>query len=192
MASINKCIFIGNCTKAPELKYLPSGEALVNLTIACNDSWKDKNSGEKKESVEYINITFFQKLAEIVSAYVKKGDPIYVEGKMTTRKYTDSNGVEKYATSIKADTMQMLGSKPQDAPQQDDTPAPKQSAPAPHQSRQQANNQRAAPNFSDMDDDIPFLFNMNTVCDTMGISKQKLRSKYGKGLSILQVNQGEF
>lgn len=154
MASVNKCIFIGNTTKDPELKYLASGDAIVNLTIACNDSWKDKN-GEKKESVEYINLTFFQKLAEIVGMYVKKGDPIYVEGKMTTRKYTDANGVEKYATSIKADQMQMLGAKPTGT----QAPAPRQptdtqraTGAPPH--RQQA--ARPAPDFSDMDSDIPF------------------------------------
>lgn len=154
MASVNKCIFIGNTTKDPELKYLASGDAIVNLTIACNDSWKDKN-GEKKESVEYINLTFFQKLAEIVGMYVKKGDPIYVEGKMTTRKYTDANGVEKYATSIKADQMQMLGAKPtgtQAPASRPPTDAQRATGAPPH--RQQA--ARPAPNFSDMDDDIPF------------------------------------
>ena len=160
MASVNKCIFVGNCTKDVELKYLPSGDAIANITIACNDSYKDKNTGEKKETVEYINITFFQKLAEIVGMYVKKGDPIYVEGKMTTRKYTDSNGVEKYATSIKADQMQMLGAKPTGT----QAPAPRQptdaqratGTPASHQGFKQQPNARPAPDFSDMDDDLPF------------------------------------
>jgi len=159
MASVNKCIFIGNCTKDPELKYLASGDAMVNLTIACNDSWKDKN-GEKKEIVEYINLTFFQKLAEIVGQYLKKGSAIYVEGKMTTRKYTDANGVEKYATSIKVDRMQMLDGKQRS---DDQSPQPQQ----PQQRSQQANayrNQsggqaaRPAPNFDDDDfsQEIPF------------------------------------
>lgn len=158
MASVNKCIFIGNTTKEPELKYMASGDAMVNLTIACNDSLKDKN-GEKKESVEYINLTFFQKLAEIVGMYVKKGDPIYVEGKMTTRKYTDANGVEKYATSIKVDQMQMLGAKPtstQAPASRPPTDAQRATGtPVSHQGfKQQA--ARPAPNFEEDPDPIPF------------------------------------
>lgn len=149
MASVNKCIFVGTLGRDPETRYMPSGDAMSNITIACNDSYKDKTTGEKKEICEWINITFFGKLAEIAGQYLKKGSQVYVEGKLTTRKYTDSNGVEKYATSIKADQMQMLGAKPSDAGAQ----APRQQA-APQQ--RQAPAARPAPDFSDMDDAIPF------------------------------------
>lgn len=157
MASVNKCIFVGTLGRDPETKYMPSGDAMTNITIACNDSYKDKTTGEKKETCEWINITFFGKLAEVAGMYLKKGSSVYVEGKLHTRKYVDKDGVEKYATSIKADQMQMLDAKPSDAGTQ--APAPRQPTDAqratgtpPH--RQQA--ARPAPNFSDMDSDIPF------------------------------------
>ena len=154
MASLNKVTLIGNLGRDPETKYMPSGDAMTNITIATTESWKDKATGEKKEATEWHRVTFFGKLAEIAGQYLKKGSSVYVEGSLRTRKYTDKDGVEKYATDIKADTMQMLGGKPSEAPQQDDTP--RQSQPAPHQSRQQANNQRAAGQSGFDDLETPF------------------------------------
>lgn len=111
MASINKVIVIGNVGKDPEAKTMPSGDAVSNLSLATSDRYKDKQTGEIKETTEWHRIAFFGKLAEIVNQYVKKGSQIYVEGRLRTRKWTDANGVEKYSTEIIGDTMQMLGGK---------------------------------------------------------------------------------
>ena len=167
MASVNKVIIVGNLGRDPETRYMPSGDAMTSITVATTDSWKDKSSGEKKEQTEWHRITFFGKLAEIAGQYLKKGSQVYVEGSLRTRKYTDKDGVEKYATDIKADSMQMLGSRQGmgSGAGMDDgggygggggggAPAPRQQA-APQQQRQ-APASRPAPNFSDMDDDIPF------------------------------------
>ena len=159
MASVNKVIILGNLGRDPETRYMPSGDAMTTISIATTDSWKDKSSGEKKESTEWHRVTFFGKLAEIAGQYLKKGSSVYVEGSLRTRKYTDKDGVEKYATDIRADTMQMLGGKPGTASmddgydQQSSAPPQRQSAPAPSRPAPQS---RPAPNFSDMDDDIPF------------------------------------
>ena len=166
MASVNKVIIVGNLGRDPETRYMPSGDAMTSITVATTDSWKDKATGEKKENTEWHRITFFGKLAEIAGQYLKKGSQVYVEGSLRTRKYTDKDGVEKYATDIRADSMQMLGSRSGmggGASMDDGYGAP---APAPMQQRQAAPMQRPAPapsraapsasNFSDMDDDIPF------------------------------------
>ncbi|MFZ6872140.1 single-stranded DNA-binding protein [Undibacterium sp. Di27W] len=167
MASVNKVIIVGNLGRDPETRYMPSGDAMTSITVATTDSWKDKSSGEKKEQTEWHRITFFGKLAEIAGQYLKKGSQVYVEGSLRTRKYTDKDGVEKYATDIKADSMQMLGSRQGmgGGAGMDDgggygggggggAPAPRQQAAPPQQ--RQAPASRPAPNFSDMDDDIPF------------------------------------
>lgn len=160
MASVNKVIIVGNLGRDPETRYMPSGDAITSITVATTDKWKDRASGEQKEATEWHRISFFGKLAEIAGQYLKKGSQVYVEGKLKTRKYTDKDGVEKYATDIVADTMQMLGSRQGmgGGSGMDEggysAPAPRPSAaPAP---RQQAPASRPAPNFSDMDDDIPF------------------------------------
>jgi single-strand DNA-binding protein len=158
MASVNKVIIVGNLGRDPEMRYMPSGDAMATIAVATTDSWKDKNTGEKKEQTEWHRITFFGKLAEIAGQYLKKGSQVYIEGSLRTRKYTDKDGVEKYATDIRADTMQMLGGRQGmgSAPMDEgySAPAPRQqvpaSAPAPRQAA------KPAPNFSDMDDDIPF------------------------------------
>jgi single-strand DNA-binding protein len=111
MASINKVIIVGNLGADPETRYLPSGDAVCNIRVATTDRYKDKQSGEMRESTEWHSISFFGKLAEISGQYLKKGSQVYVEGSLRTRKYTDKNGVEKYATDIRADTMQMLGTQ---------------------------------------------------------------------------------
>lgn len=147
MASVNKVIIVGNLGIDPETRYLPSGDAVTNIRVATTDKWKDKNSGETKEQTEWHNINFFGKLAEIAGQYLRKGSQVYVEGSLRTRKYTDKNGVEKYATDIRADTMQMLGSRQGDGP----APAPQRQPAATPQSRAPAPS-----GFDDMDDDIPF------------------------------------
>ena len=150
MASVNKVIIVGNIGRDPETKYMPNGEAVTNVAVATTESWKDKNSGEKKEITEWHRITFYRKLAEIAGQYLKKGSSVYIEGRLQTRKWTDKDGVERYTTEIIADTMQMLGGKPGAGSSNIDddygssTPAPRQAA------------KPAASNFNDMDDDIPF------------------------------------
>lgn len=169
MASVNKVIILGNLGRDPETRYMPSGDAMTTISIATTDSWKDKSSGEKKESTEWHRVTFFGKLAEIAGQYLKKGSSVYVEGSLRTRKYTDKDGVEKYATDIRADSMQMLGGRPgagagggmddgydQGMPPQMSNSAPAQRPSAPAQPRPAQQQSRPAPNFSDMDDDIPF------------------------------------
>jgi len=111
MASVNKVIIVGNIGRDPETRVLPSGDSLTNISVATSDRYKDKATGEMKETTEWHRITFFGKLAEIAGQYLRKGSQVYVEGKLRTRKYTDQAGVEKYSTEIVADSMQMLGGK---------------------------------------------------------------------------------
>lgn len=108
MASVNKVIIVGNLGRDPETRYLPNGDAITNIAVATTESWKDKNSGEKKEATEWHRIVFYRKLAEIAALYLKKGASVYIEGKLQTRKWTDKDGVERYSTEIIGDTMQML------------------------------------------------------------------------------------
>ena len=110
MASVNKCIFIGNVTKDPEIRYAPSGDGIANFSIAVNESWKDKN-GQKQERVEFVNVVAYRKLAEIIGEYLRNGASVYIEGKMQTRKWQTKEGQDRYTTEIIADTMQMLGGK---------------------------------------------------------------------------------
>jgi len=164
MASVNKVIIVGNLGRDPEIRYMPSGDAIANIAVATSFKSKDKNTGEQKELTEWHRISFFGRLAEIVGQYLKKGSSVYVEGRLQTRKYTDKDGVEKYATDIIAEQMQMLGGRQgmgegggmdeggydAPAPRQAPAPRPQQAAPAPRPAP------KPAPNFSDMDDDIPF------------------------------------
>lgn len=108
---INKVILIGNVCRDPEQRAMPSGEAVTNISIACNQSWRDK-AGEKKESVEFVNIVFFNKLAEIAGQYLRKGSQVYVEGSLRTRSW-EKDGVKRYATEVVAREMEMLGSRPE-------------------------------------------------------------------------------
>lgn len=111
MASVNKAILVGNICKDPEVRYLPSGDAVANVTLATNSKYKNK-AGELVEETEFHRISFFGGLAEVAGKYLKKGSQVYVEGRIKTRKYTDKDGAEKYATDIVASEMQMLGAKP--------------------------------------------------------------------------------
>jgi single-strand DNA-binding protein len=111
MASLNKVMIIGNLGRDPEVRYTADQAAIANISLATTSSWKDKNTGEKKEETEWHRVVFYGKLAEIVGQYAKKGRPLYVEGRLKTRKWTDKDGVEKYTTEIVADQMQLLGSR---------------------------------------------------------------------------------
>jgi single-strand DNA-binding protein len=162
MASVNKVIIVGNLGRDPETRYMPSGDAMTNIAVATTDKWKDKATGEQKEATEWHRVAFFGKLAEIAGQYLKKGSQVYIEGKLRTRKWTDKEGVEKYTTEIIADTMQMLGSRqgmggnaPMDEGYGGGAPA-RQTAGAGAGSGTSRPAAKPAPNFSDMDDDIPF------------------------------------
>ena len=170
MASVNKVIIVGNLGRDPEMRTFPSGDRVANVTVATTDKWKDKQSGEMKEATEWHRIVFNGRLAEIAGEYLRKGSQVYVEGSLRTRKWTDKDGIEKYTTEIRADQMQMLGSRQgMGAPSgggDDDgggyDNAPRRSAPparAPVGGG--GGGARPAPSkpstgFDDMDDDIPF------------------------------------
>ncbi len=157
MASVNKVILMGNCGRDPEVRYLPSGQAVANVSIATSTKRKDKNSGETIEDTQWHRITFYDRLAEIAGEYVKKGRPIYVEGRLKYGTYTDkTTGVEKNTVDIIATELQLLGGREgMGGPSEEGASrAPARSAP-PAASAPRA----AAPaksGFEDMDDDIPF------------------------------------
>ena len=111
MASVNKVIIVGNLGRDPEIRTFPNGDQVANVTIATTDRWRDKNTGEDKELTEWHRVVFNGRLAEIVGQYLKKGAQVYVEGSLRTRKWTDQSGQERYSTEIRADSMQMLGSR---------------------------------------------------------------------------------
>lgn len=157
MASINKVILIGNLGRDPETRYSADGAAITNITIATSETWKDKATGEKKEMTEWHRVVFFNRLAEIAGEYLRKGKPVYIEGKLRTRKWTDKEGQERYTTEIVADEMKMLGSREGAgggmSMDGDDAPA----AAAPRSTGSSARPAaKPAPNMADMDDDIPF------------------------------------
>ncbi len=149
---VNKVILVGNLGQEPELKYMPSGDAVCNLSLATSESWKDKQ-GQIQEKTEWHKVCVFGKLAEICGEYLRKGSQVYFEGKLQTRKWQDQSGQDKYTTEIKVDSfdgkMQMLGGKSDNQPQQN------QQAPARQQSAPPQKNAAAEPDF-DFDDDIPF------------------------------------
>jgi single-strand DNA-binding protein len=164
MASVNKVILVGNLGRDPEVRYMPNGEAVCNFSIATTENWKDK-SGVKQEKTEWHNIVMYRKLAEIAGEYLKKGRPVYVEGRLQTRKW-EKDGVTRYTTEIIGDNMQMLGSKGDgggasyDGGQAD---APEDFNQAPQ--RQSSNQSAPAANtgapaggaaFDNFEDDIPF------------------------------------
>lgn len=109
MASVNKVILVGNLGADPESRYMPNGDAVCNVRLATTESWKDKNSGEKKEITEWHRVVFYRRLAEIAGQYLKKGTPVYIEGRIRTRKWQDKDGQDRYTTEIEATEMQMLG-----------------------------------------------------------------------------------
>lgn len=143
MASINKVILIGNLGKDPDLRFMPNGDAVCNFSVATTESWKDKN-GQKQEKTEWHNVVMYRKLAEIAGEYLKKGRPVYLEGRLQTRKWQDKEGADRYTTEVIADSMQMLGSK--------DSNDGGYSAPK----AQPANPVQNDGGFDTMEDDIPF------------------------------------
>ena len=149
---VNKVILVGNLGQDPEVRYLPNGGAVANITLATSESWRDKQTGETKEKTEWHRVVLFGKLAEVAGEYLRKGSQIYIEGKLNTRKWTDQAGVEKYTTEIHVNvggTMQMLGGK-QDGGQGN---KPQQQGRQPQQS-QSAPPQNDPP--MEFDDDVPF------------------------------------
>jgi single-strand DNA-binding protein len=166
MASVNKVILIGNCGRDPEIRYLPSGQAVANVSIATTSRRKDRTSGETVEDTQWHRVTFYDRLAEIAGEYVKKGRPIYVEGRLKYGKYTDQAGVEKNTVDIIATEMQLLGGRegmggPSGGDEDGGAPARRPAAaPRPAASAAPASRPvpaaRPASGFDDMDDDIPF------------------------------------
>lgn len=152
---INKVILVGNLGKDPEVKYMPSGDAVANITLATSETWNDKSSGEKKEKTEWHRVVFFGKLAEIVGQYLKKGSKVYIEGKLQTRKWQGQDGQDRYTTEVVVDmtgTMQMLDSRASGTTTASATPAAA-NASSQHMPAQMPQQQMDDSGFSD---DIPF------------------------------------
>ena len=169
---VNKVIIVGNIGGDPEVRYMPSGNAVTNVTIATSETWKDKQTGQNQERTEWHRVVFFNRLGEIAGEYLRKGAKVYIEGSLRTRKWQGQDGQDRYTTEIVASEMQMLDSRggsneggyqaPQkQAPQQQAAAktTPKNKSPQKKPAQQQAAQQpapQAAPNFDDFDDDIPF------------------------------------
>ncbi len=140
---VNKVILVGNLGNDPDTRYMPSGSAVTNISVATNESWKDKQTGEQKDRTEWHKVAMFGRLAEIAAEYLRKGSQVYIEGKLRTRKWQDQNGNDRWTTEVIADEMQMLGGRAgSGAPAMDEAPSP--SAPPP------------SGGSDDFDDDIPF------------------------------------
>ncbi len=163
MASVNKVILVGNCGRDPEIRYLPSGQAVANVSVATSSRRKDKNSGEMIEDTQWHRVTFYDRLAEIAGEYLKKGRPVYVEGRIKYGKFTNKDGVEQNTCDIIATEMQLLGGREgMGGPAEDDgggaprRSAPPASRPAPSAAQRPQAPAKSASGFEDMDDDIPF------------------------------------
>ncbi|MDO9238364.1 MAG: single-stranded DNA-binding protein [Aquabacterium sp.] len=172
MASINKVILIGNLGRDPEVRYTPNGAAVCNVSVATTRNWKDKSSGEKVEETEWHRVVFYDRLAEIAGEYLKKGRPLYVEGRLKTRKWQDKDGKDNYTTEVVADQLQLLGGRdggggggggnqgaPEDYSQEAPSAAPSRPAARPAAAQRPSAPPAAAKSatgFDDMDDDIPF------------------------------------
>ncbi len=142
---VNKVILVGNLGQDPEVKYMPSGQAVCNISIATTESWNDKNSGEKVEKTEWHRVVFFRRLAEIAGEYLRKGSQVYIEGRLQTRKWQDQSGNDRYTTEIVANDMQMLGGKGSGTAMMSDPPSSSEAEPV-----------AAGTSSDDFDDDIPF------------------------------------
>ena len=131
MAGINKVIIVGHLGNDPEMRSMPNGDAVANISVATSEAWTDKNTGERREVTEWHRIVFYRKLAEICGQYLKKGAQVYIEGRLRTRKWQDQNGQDRYTTEIQGDVMQMLGTRPQSADGANNSqPMPQQDASA--------------------------------------------------------------
>jgi single-strand DNA-binding protein len=153
---VNKVILVGNLGKDPETRYMPSGSAVTNLTLATSESWKDKQSGEAQERTEWHKIAMFGRLAEIAAEYLRKGSQVYIEGKLRTRKWQDKEGKDRYTTEIVADEMQMLGGKGGGASAGERAPAGAAAGGGSSGGGRAAVNDSGGPPPGDFDDDIPF------------------------------------
>lgn len=149
-ASLNCCHFIGNLGRDPETRYMANGDPVCNFSIACSESWKDKNTGEKKEATEWINVVIYGRLAEVAGQYLRKGSQVFISGKMKTRKWQDKDGNDRYTTEIHVSDLKMLGGKPAEGGQGGGYGGGQQQRQAPAPSAQQ----KPAPQFDDQD--IPF------------------------------------
>lgn len=168
MASVNKVIVLGNLGRDPEVRYTPNGSAVANLRIATTRNWKDKQSGERVEETEWHSVVLYDRLGEIAGEYLKKGRPVYIEGRLKTRKWQDKDGHDRYTTEIVAETMQLLGGRDggedgggygraNAAAADEDRPARAAPAPrAPSAAPRQAPAPKPASSFDDLEDDIPF------------------------------------
>lgn len=162
MASVNKVILIGNLGRDPEVKYTANGAAICNITVATSRQWKDKSSGERQEETEWHRVVMFDRMAEIAGEYLKKGRPVFIEGRLRTRKWTDKDGVERYTTEVYATDMQLMGGREGAGAgggmgEEGGAPAAPRSAPsaAPRQPAAKPA-AKSSTGFDDMDDDIPF------------------------------------
>ena len=160
MASVNKVIVLGNLGRDPETRYTADGAAITNITVATSDRWKDKATGEMKEQTEWHRVVFFGRQAEIAGEYLRKGRPVYVEGRLRTRKWQDKDGQDRYTTEIVADNMQLLGSREGMGGGGGDFEGGEESAPRAAPAQRAAASRPAAAKpaaqIADMDDDIPF------------------------------------
>lgn len=179
---LNKVQFIGHLGRDPETRHLPSGEAVCNFSVASTEKWKDKQTGEQKEATEWLRCSAFGRLAEICGDWLEKGSLVYVEGELKTRKYNGSDGVERYATECRVDTMKMLGRRRSEdaAPAHQNgasRPAPGRAAPPPtgHAATRPAP-ATGGSGFDDMDDDIPFI--SSCMGHDMLTSKAKRMARY--------------
>lgn len=156
---INRVILVGNCSQDAETKYMPSGGAVTNITVATSESWKDKQTGQPQERTEWHRVVFFNRLAEIAGEYLKKGAKVYVEGSLRTRKWQDQQGQDRYSTEIVASEMQMLGSRADNdgrAPESAHQRPASQPAPPPQGQPMGASQSPQSPQMDQFDDDIPF------------------------------------
>lgn len=167
MASVNKVIVLGNLGRDPEVRYTPNGSAVCNLRIATTRTWKNKESGEKMEETEWHSVVLYDRQAEIAGEYLKKGRPVYVEGRLKTRKWQDKEGLDRYTTEIVGDSMQLLGGREgmgggsgadDEGGGSGERNAPQRAAPASRPAAQAAAKPapKASSGFDNMDDDIPF------------------------------------
>ncbi len=157
MASVNKVILVGNLGADPETRYMPNGDPITNIRLATTFRWKDKQSGENKEETEWHRVVFRARLAEIAGEYLKKGSPVYVEGRIRTRKWQDKDGQDRYTTEIMADNMQLLGSRGgAGEPRPEREPAETVSASATNGTAKPAGKKAPAGGLGEMEDDIPF------------------------------------
>ncbi len=156
---LNKVMLIGNLGADPEVRYMPSGEAVTNIRLATTRRWKDRQSGERREQTEWHRVVFFRRLAEVAGEYLRKGSQVYIEGRIQTRKWQDQSGQDRYSTEIIAEEMQMLGSRSGGTANfSDNQPTQSNSAPSqtnPQQNTADSNNPPPA-SYDDFDDDIPF------------------------------------